>query len=49
MKEGRKNKLGNFLMTLVMGCATIAGFIVLCLVMWGVVKLFETYFKSENF
>jgi hypothetical protein len=48
MKESRKNKLGDFFMSIVMGCATIGGFIVLCLIMWGVVKLFETYLKSEN-
>ena len=49
MKVGRKNKLGDFLMTLVMGCATILGFIFLCLMMWGVITIFETYLKSDNF
>lgn len=48
MKEGRKNKLGDLIMSIVMGCATIAGFVVLCLIMWGVVILFEIFLKSEN-
>ncbi len=48
MEEGKKNILGNFLMSVTIGCATFIAFLILCIVMWATTMIFLSYLKPEN-
>jgi len=48
MKEGKRNILGDLIMSITIGCATFLAFILLCALMWGTFMIFATYLKPEN-
>ena len=48
MTEGKKNVVGDLVMSLTICCATVVAFLFLCAIMWVTVKLFVIFINSEN-
>jgi len=48
MEEGRRNLLGDFLMSTAIGCATLLAFLVMCVVIASTLIVIISFLKHSN-